>query len=75
MNTEHVESFCSKEISEFINRFDLEEYANEYRDYFGWHGFNRKEAYHVEQMVKCHGSDFIMKNEDYREDWSTQGRC
>ena len=73
VNTKHLESFYCKEISSFINRLKLEEYANEYKDYFGWHGFNSKEAYHVEEMVKQHGADFIMKSEDYHEDWSING--
>ena len=62
MNSNHVESSYSKAISSFIYRLNLDEFAREYRDYFGWHGFNTREANYVEEMVKHHGSNFIMKN-------------
>ena len=57
-----LESSYNKAISSFIYRLNLDEFAREYRDYFGWHGFNTREASHVEEMVKRHGSNFIVKN-------------
>ena len=62
MSSNHVESSYSKAISSFIYRLNLDELAREYRDYFGWHGFNTREASYVEEMIKRHGSNFIVKN-------------
>ena len=47
----------------------------QYRNYFEWHGLNRKEASYVEKMISLYGSDFIMKNMGYQEDWSSDGSC
>ena len=75
MNTKHVESSYSESISSFIYRLNLDKFKHEYRDYFEWHGFNRKEACYVEKMINRYGSDFIMKNMDFQEDWSSDGLC
>ena len=73
MNTKHVEHSYSESVYDFIHRLRLEKLANEYRDYFNWHGFNRTEAAHVEKMINRYGTDFIMKNVEYQEDWSSNG--
>ena len=58
MNSNHVENFYSKAISSFI---DCLNFTREYRDYFGWHGFNKREDSHMEEMIKRHGANFIVK--------------
>ena len=61
LNSYHVENY-SKAISSFIYRLHFDEYAREYRDYFGWHVFNTGEASHKEEMKKRHGANCIVKN-------------
>ena len=75
MNTKLVEISYTESLSSFIYRLGLEKLANEYKDYFDWHGFNRKEAVHVEKMINRYGFDSIMKNVDYQEDWYSNGSC
>ena len=73
INTKHVESPFNESISSFIYRLNLDKFASHYRDYFDWHGFTRREACHVEKMINWHGADFIMKDVEYQEDWSSNG--
>ena len=73
INTKHEESSYSESITSFIYRLNLEKFARHYRDYFDWHGFTRKEALYVEKMVNWNGADFVMKDVDYQEEWSSNG--
>ena len=58
MNSNHVENSYIKAISSFIYRLN---FTREYRDYFGWHGFNTREDSHMEEMIKRHGANVILK--------------
>ena len=73
MNTKLVERSFSESISSFIYHLNHDKMARHYRDYIDWHGITRKEASHVEIMINRHGADFIMKDVDYQEDWSSNG--
>ena len=75
IHTKHKESSYTESLSSFIYRLNLDKFAHEYRNYFEWHGFNRREACYVEKMINRYGSDFIMKNMGYQEDWSSDGSC
>ena len=75
MNTKHVISSYGESISFFIYRVNLGKLASHYRDYFDWHGYTRKDACHVEKMINWHRADFIMKDLEYQEDWSSNGLC
>ena len=75
INNKYEESSYTESISSFIYRLNLDQFAHEYRNYFEWHDFNRREACYVEKMINWYGSDFIMKNICYQEDWSSDGLC
>ena len=61
IHTEHDESSYTESISAFIYRLELEEFAEDYREYFGRYGFNWGEASHVEKMIKLYGPEYLLK--------------